>query len=84
MQKIDSKFYASLTKAILNKNLKNFAQENNIPISLLALFLQCSESYINKIIDNKVIPSAHWLGRASKGMYFATKKYRARESTSAG
>ena len=79
MKKYNSKFYTSLTEAILNTNLKDFMRENDISIGLLSLMLQCSEAYIKEMINNKDIPSLDWLGKASTGMFFAVARHRKKE-----
>ena len=79
MKKFNSKFYTSLTDAIVNSNLKDFMRENGISIGLLSLMLQCSEAYIKEMIDNKDIPSLDWLGKANSGMFFAVARYRKKE-----
>ena len=79
--KQDYKLYRRLTEAVLKKKLDKFIEEENISIGLLALMLQCSESYIKLMAYEKEVPTVEWLSKASSGMYFATGKYRPRRTT---
>ena len=71
--------YSDLLNSILEKKLEDFMEKKKMTVGSIAMYLQCSESYVKKMINGDM-PSLDWLGRATPMLRFAIMKHKGKKT----
>ena len=71
--------YANLLNSILEKKIKDFMRKGGMTIGSIAMYLQCSESYVKEIMSGN-IPSLNWLSHANPMLRFAIMKHKEKKT----